>query len=664
MHKWYDIKAAKAKDNEPKVAEIYVYGNIGDRWDENGVIAATMVKEIAAIEADEIQLRINSYGGSVPDGLAIFNALKRHPASIHAFVDGVAVSCASYIAMAGDKITMAKNAQMMVHAPWGYAMGNATQLREQAEVLDRYAKALASGYADKAGMEYAAALALLTDGKDHWYLAEEAVEAGLADEVGDEAEVAAALAVSFNLTRFRQPPAAAGKPQEHEMPDPVKPAAEPAATVRTKEQNEQVLAMFKPFLAKPGMQELQTALLADPSVSLDQISAKLLTKLGENAEPLNPQAHAPRIEKVQDEADKHREAAVNAILVRSGQDQKGQLLASMSANPYRGSRLIDIARACLERGQVDVRGMRPMDLVAAAFTQGTSDFPVILENTMHKTLQQAYATAALTWNRFCATGSVSDFREHSRYRLGSFGDLDAKNELSEFVNKTIPDGEKAKIKVGTKGNIINLSREAIINDDMGAFIGLAAMLGKAAARTIENDVYTLLALNAGLGPVLEDGQTLFHATHGNIGTAAAISMDSIEADRVLMGSQKDVSGNDFLDIRPSILLVPLSLGGKAREVNQAEYNDDSNKQQRRPNVTRGLFRDIVDTPRMTGTRRYLFADPQEAPVIEVAFLDGVQEPYLEQQDGFDVDGSRWKVRLDHGVGAIDFRGAVTNAGTP
>jgi hypothetical protein len=79
-------------------------------------------------------------------------------------------------------------------------------------------------------------------------------------------------------------------------------------------------------------------------------------------------------------------------------------------------------------------------------------------------------------------------------------------------------------------------------------------------------------------------------------------------------------------------------------------------------MVRGLYRDIVDTPRLSGTRVYSFADPNEAPVIEVAFLDGVQEPFLESQDGFTVDGTQYKVRLDVGVGAIDYRGAVTNAG--
>jgi hypothetical protein len=77
---------------------------------------------------------------------------------------------------------------------------------------------------------------------------------------------------------------------------------------------------------------------------------------------------------------------------------------------------------------------------------------------------------------------------------------------------------------------------------------------------------------------------------------------------------------------------------------------------------RGLFGEIVDTPRLSGTRRYLFADPNEAPVLEVAFLDGNDAPFLDMEEGFSVDGARYKVRLDFGIAAIDYRGAIRNAG--
>lgn len=680
MAKWYEIKAAVpvAEGEAPKPAEVLIYGNIGDRWNEDGVVASELVRDLSALEADTINLRINSYGGSVPDGLAIYNALRRHKATVNVFVDGVAISCASYIAMAGDTITMAKNSQMMIHAPWTFAYGNSNDMREQADILDRYAKAMASAYADKSGKTYEDALALLTDGKDHWFLADEAKAEGFADEVGEEAAVAASLASSFDLSRFKaaaptaacapqqvpQPTAAAVTTKEASMPAPVPAAGQPAATpfARTKDDNAQVIAMFKPFASRPEIAALQTEVLADPGLTIESIQARLLAEMGKGAEPANPQNAFPKIETVSDEGDKRKDAVVASILARAGVVQDAAARAALASNPYRGDRLLDTARASLQRAGVSVSGMTPMEVVAAAFTQGTSDFPVLLENAMHKTLQAAYATAALTWNRFCATGSVSDFRAHNRYRTGSFGSLDAVNELGEYVNKSIPDGEKASITAGTKGNIINLSRTAIINDDLGAFVGLSNMLGRAAARTVEADVYALLALNSGAGPTMGDGKTLFHADHGNITTGAAITMAALDLDRVAMASQKDVSGNDYLDLRPAVLLVPIGLGGTARSINDAQYDPDTANKLQKPNIVNGLFRDIVDTPRMTGTRRYLFADPSEAPVLEVAFLDGNQNPYLELQNGFDVDGARYKVRLDYGVAAVDYRGAVTNAG--
>lgn len=679
MAKWYEIKAlAPVQGQEPTAAEVLIYGNIGDRWNEDGVVASELVQDLTALDVDTINLRINSYGGSVPDGLAIYNALRRHKAAVNVFVDGVAISCASYIAMAGDTITMAKNSQMMIHGPWTIAAGNASDMREQADILDRYAKAMASAYADKSGKSYDDALALLTDGKDHWFLADEAKAEGFADEVGEEVAVAASLASSFDLSRFKaaapaaaglppqvpQPTAAAVTTKEASMPAPVPAAGQPAATpfARTKDDNAQVIAMFKPFASRPEIAALQTEVLADPGLTIEAIQARLLAEMGKGAEPANPQNAFPKIETVSDEGDKRKDAVVASILARAGVVQDPAARAALASNPYRGDRLLDTARASLQRAGINVAGMTPMEIVAAAFTQGASDFPVLLENAMHKTLQAAYATAALTWNRFCATGSVSDFRAHNRYRTGSFGSLDAVNELGEFTNKSIPDGEKGSITATTKGNIINLSRTAIINDDLGAFVGLSNMLGRAAARTVEADVYALLALNSGAGPTMGDGKALFHADHGNLTTSAAITMAALDLDRVAMASQKDVSGNDYLDLRPAVLVIGIANGGTARSINGAQYDPDTANKLQKPNVVSGLFRDIVDTPRITSNRRYLFADPSEAPVLEVAFLDGNQNPYLELQNGFDVDGARYKVRLDYGVAAVDYRGAVCNAG--
>jgi hypothetical protein len=142
-----------------------------------------------------------------------------------------------------------------------------------------------------------------------------------------------------------------------------------------------------------------------------------------------------------------------------------------------------------------------------------------------------------------------------------------------------------------------------------------------------------------------------------------VSVASFENARVVMATQLDPSGNDYLDLMPAVWVGPTAIGGEAKVVNNAEYDIDRTSKYAPPNKSRGLFRDIVDTPRLTGAPWYAFADPSVAPVFEVVFLDGVQTPFLDQMQGWTVDGTSYKVRLDYGVGATDFRGTVRNAGT-
>lgn len=390
--------------------------------------------------------------------------------------------------------------------------------------------------------------------------------------------------------------------------------------------------------------------------SVEQVRTLILDGLAQRDEASG--GHINRVQAGDDQADKHRAAFANALLSRARvvDPSTNRVFVVDGANPMRGLTLLDLARSSLERAGIRTAGMDKRELVGRAFTQSTSDFPVLLESAMHKALQAAYAVAPDTWSRWCATGSVSDFRAHNRYRVGSLGNLDPLDESNEFKNKAIPDGERATITAGTKGNIINLTRQAIINDDLGAFIGLAVNLGRAAKRTVEADAYAFLASN----PVLPDGKALFHNDHGNLESAGAPSVTTIDAARQKLASQKDVGGQDFLDLRPAVWLGPLSYGGAARTANSAEYDPDANNKLQRPNIVRGLFRDVVDTPRIADSKWYLFADPNEAPVIEVAFLDGISEPFLDTEEGFSVDGVRWKVRLDYGIAAIDYRGAVRN----
>lgn len=370
-----------------------------------------------------------------------------------------------------------------------------------------------------------------------------------------------------------------------------------------------------------------------------------------------------------DETDKRRSAQIDALVLRampeaSMSPEKAGMNADRvsAARNFQGMTLVDLAKNCLERAGEKTDGMSKMDLVGRAITSSSSDFPVLLEGTNRRVLLSNYQAVQDTWRKFCTIGSVSDFRENKRLRMGSFSNLDELNENGEYKNKKITDAEFERISAKTKGNTINVSRQMIINDDLAAFTRLAAGLGRAAARSIEADVFAMFAMNSGNGPVMSDGKTLFHADHGNIATAAALGVTSIDAMRVLMAQQMDPDKNDFLDIRLDKWVGPLGLGSTARILNSSQYDPDAVSKLQRPNIVAGLFSEVVDTPRLSGTGYYGFANPNEEPVFEVAFLDGVQTPFLDSKEGWSVDGMQWKVRLDYGVGAIGWRGVVKNAG--
>lgn len=384
-----------------------------------------------------------------------------------------------------------------------------------------------------------------------------------------------------------------------------------------------------------------------------------------------------RISAGDDARDKFRNGATAWLLQRASlagmvadsAKVRGEKL-DLDPGEFRGSSLLDLAKESLKRSGVETRGMTKMDLIGLAFTHRgsgmntTSDFGVLLENVQGKILLARYLTTRDTFSSFCRVGTVVDFRPSPRYRQGSFGKLDKLKEGGEFVHKSIPDGEKQSISADTVGNIIAISRKTIINDDMSAFTGLPLDLARAAKLSIELDFYILLALNGGLGPLMSDGLTMFHATHKNLPAGAALSAANLDLDRIALGAQTDVTGNEVLDLKPYSMLISNMLGGQARVINDSNVDPDTlaNKAQGKSNIAGKMFNEIIDTARLAGTRRYIFADPSTNPVFEVAYLDGVQNPYLETQVGFDVDGVKWKVRHDYVVGAIDFRGAVTNAG--
>lgn len=173
---WYQIV-----NHSDETATVRIYDDIGYSW-MGGVSAEDFGRELDRVTASKLEVQVSSRGGDVFDGIAIYNALRAHPAQVTVRVDSLAASIASVIVQAGDRRTMLSGSQMMIHPAWGAAIGPAADLREFADLLDRQTGIIAGIYGERSGRP-AADFSTMMDGPDVWLTAEEAVDAGLADEV-------------------------------------------------------------------------------------------------------------------------------------------------------------------------------------------------------------------------------------------------------------------------------------------------------------------------------------------------------------------------------------------------------------------------------------------------------------------------------------------------
>lgn len=193
--------------------EVFIYDEIGFF----GITASDFLRELNQVRTNSIALHLNSVGGDVFDGIAIYNGLKHHRAKVSVTVDGIAASIASVIAMAGDSVTMNQGSMMMIHEPFALVIGDSRDMRKQADALDLMGDNIAGIYASRAGNDAASWRDLMR--AETWYGADEAVKAGLATAVSD----APAAKNAFDLSIFRHPPgtkAAAEAPRET-TPEPL-----------------------------------------------------------------------------------------------------------------------------------------------------------------------------------------------------------------------------------------------------------------------------------------------------------------------------------------------------------------------------------------------------------------------------------------------------------
>lgn len=353
------------------------------------------------------------------------------------------------------------------------------------------------------------------------------------------------------------------------------------------------------------------------------------------------------------ESDKFRAAAQDAVLMAVGIPVAD---AAPGANELRGHSLVELARESLQREGLQANFGDNMELARQAINS-TSTFPAIMSNLANKSVMTGFNEAETTFQIWAGKGSNRDFKEAARVALSEAGNLELVPEGGQFPHDSLSEAA-ARTKVATYGKLFSLTRQAIINDDLGLFSKIATKYGSAAKRLVNKMVYAQLTGNV----KMQDGVALFDSKHGNVaGTGEALSVKAIAKAITAMRRQKGITGEATLNITPKYLVVPPELEVTAYQiVNSTAAVDGVNSGVINP--YKGRFVVVADAELTDPDAWYLVADASQHDTIEVTYLNGVETPRLETRQGFDVDGIEYKVAFDVGVDAIDFRGVFKNAG--
>nr|WP_032819807.1 ClpP-like prohead protease/major capsid protein fusion protein [Yersinia kristensenii] len=649
---WFRMKASGEKS-----ADIYIYEEIG-YW---GVTARQFASSLKALgDIDHINLRIHSPGGDVFEGIAIYNLLNSHPASKTVYIDGLAASMASVIAMVGNPVIMPENAMMMIHKPWGITGGDANDMRDYADLLDKVEGVLIPSYAKKTGKTPEELAVML--GEETWLTAQECVEHGFADQLLPSMQAMARIN-SKRIEEFDSMPASlknmiitpkATVTQPVAPTNPIAPAAtldDNAIRAQERESQKQRINGIKDLFSMFGgrYQELQSACVEDIDCTLEQSREKLLALMGRDATPSNKTPLASQ-HIYAGNGNFTGDGIRQALMVRAGYEER------QKDNAYNSMTLRELARMSLTERGVGVASYNPMQMVGMAFTHSTSDFGNILIDVSNKSILQGWEEAPETFEEWTRKGQLSDFKTAHRVGMGGFQSLRKVREGAEYKYVTTGD-KQATIALATYGELFSITRQAIINDDLNMLTDIPMKLGRAAKATIADLVYLILTTNP---KMTTDNTPLFDSKHGNL-TSGGIDVANLDKARQMMRTQKE--GERHLNIRPAFILVPTSLESTTNQVIRSSSVKGADINAGIINPVKD-FATVIAEPRLddASTKAWYLAAAQGTDTIEVAYLSGMDTPYIDQQEGFTSDGVTTKVRIDAGVAPVDHRGLVKSSG--
>lgn len=401
-----------------------------------------------------------------------------------------------------------------------------------------------------------------------------------------------------------------------------------------------------------GVEDQATALVrqnANGEIGAEAARSALLRAAGERQ---RADTAPTRVAAVPEGGPTNEEASRNAIVTALVARATGRSLtdAEQGSRQFMGLSILDIAR---ERSGVSRNERDPDTIMRAAHT--TSDFPILMEATGQRILLDRYQAQPPTFQRIARRRNLRDFRPTSLLRVGDFPTLLPYLEDGEIKYGTIGEG-KETVQLGSFGRRLSLTRQVIINDDLGAFDEVFGSIGTMIAQFENAFFYTVKSQNGGLGPKLADGKSVFHADHGNLGTAAAMSVSEIGKGRAKIRKQKNTEGQ-VMNLAPRILLV----GADSETIAEQITSPLVPQQVGNVNPFSGRL-DVVAEGSIDDYSYELYADPVAAPVWVFGSLADAPAPRLMTKESWSTDGIGFRVTYDFYADAIDYRGTYRNPG--
>jgi len=548
---------------------------------EGAIDSAKDFTALLGIQNGDLEIRINSGGGSVIEGIAIHNAIKAYDrGKIKVVVEGLCASIATYVAIAGDEVHVYTNTVWMIHNGWTMTQGDHAKLRETANLLERLSNVLAEGYSKKTGIPVEQIKELMD--AETYYFGKEIVEAKFADaslecDSGEcnieEAKASINRYVNYDFQQI----------QGEQLMEEEKTELETLLAENTR------VANIYDVCAKIEVpNELRYEYLVDKTKTAQDLKDALLEKLVASSK------HTITVSEP-------KQSALKSLMQEVIEVKYG---LAESTNPdvkkYKGATLLDISKVLLGN---KLETHNSIEIAQAAMR--SSDLPTLLTSTIKKSIREEMEESGATYEQVSQYQEVKDFRPQKSVQVGGFG----------YMNEYEEGGDRHKTRFGETDEEIWVKEYAeeleytykmIVNDQFGVLMQRVQALGQMASRTTDALIYDILTGGAIVKDfsayTMKDGLPIFHANHGNV-TNTTLTEASLSVARATMQKQKLRSGAYAYNV-PKVLIVGPDLEATAKRLTMSASTTETGLNNGVINVHQGTLQ-VVVSPYIAGDAWYL-----------------------------------------------------------